>query len=69
MWSLRQKADGSFYLTFDRGRRFTYQLRGVWDFVGRADNEHTQKYVRANLQAGYYVLPDDEGSMRMLILE
>lgn len=69
MWVIDKKTDGTFYLVYDKARKFNYQLRGLWELIGRSDREDSQFYVRANQQAGYWVLPDDEGNNRMLVLE
>ena len=74
MWSLRRKQDGSFYLTFDRERRFTFNLPGRWEWIGSqgATPEgiaHVNRAVKLNRRAGYLVCPDDEGGVRALVLE
>lgn len=69
MWSLRQKENGEFYLTFDKFRRFTYNLRGLWEFVGPQDVAYTAKAVRVNRNAGLLCCNDDEGGVRVLVLE
>jgi len=69
MWSLRQRSDGSFYLTFDRTRRFTYSLLGLWEYLGPQDNQLTAHCVRVNEKAGYLCCNDDQGAVRVLVLE
>jgi hypothetical protein len=69
MWSLRQRQDGTFYLTFDRERRTTNKLRGLWEYVGKQGLQYTAHAVRANQEAGYYCVNDDEDGVRVLILE
>ena len=69
MWSLRQKQDRSFYLVYDRERRFTHNLRGVWEWVGAQGSEYTAYAVRANRRAGYLCANDNEGGVRVLVLE
>jgi hypothetical protein len=69
MWSLRQRKDGSFFLTYDRERRFTHNLRGTWEFVGPQGNTYTAKCVRTNSQRGLLCCNDDEGNVRVLVLE
>ena len=69
MWSLRQKEDGSFFLTFDRYRRYSYNLRGTWEWIGPQGNEYTAYAKRVNENLGYLCANDDEGSVRILVLE
>jgi hypothetical protein len=69
MWSLRQRDDGSFYLTYDRYRRFTNSMRGRWEYVGPQDSAYTAMCVRVNKDAGYTCCNDDEGGVRVLVLE
>lgn len=69
MWSLRQKKTGEFYLTFDSQRRFTSNLRGIWEFVGPQDNTYTRKCVETNRGGGLLCCNDDEGNVRVLVLE
>ena len=69
MWSLRQKNSGEFFLTYDRTRRFTSALRGLWEFVGPQGNIYTEKCVKANTARGLLCAPDDEGGVRVLVLE
>ena len=69
MWSLRQKPNGSFYLTYDRFRRHSWNLRGLWEYVGPQENSHTAHSVRMNRAAGYLCCNDDEGGVRVLVLE
>lgn len=69
MWSLRQKEDGEFFLTFDRSRRFTNNLRGLWEYVGPQDVSYTTHAVKQNERNGLLCCKDDEGAVRVLILE
>lgn len=69
MWSLRQKQDGTFYLTFDKFRRYTNALRGSWEFIGPQDSAYTTYCVRVNKQAGLMCCNDDEHNVRVLVLE
>ena len=69
MWSLRVKPDGSFFLTFDKFHRFTNNLRGSWQYVGPQGNTYTAHCVRMNKRSGYLCANDDEGSVRVLVLE
>jgi hypothetical protein len=68
MWSARQKSDGEVYLTYDR-YRFTRDLRGLWEYLGPKDNTYTAYAVRVNQNAGYLCCADDEGNVRVLVLE
>jgi hypothetical protein len=68
MWSLRERKDGSIYLTYDRDRRGTLQLRGLWEFIGWQSNEYVKYAVMVNESAGHLCCPDDEGAMRVLVL-
>jgi hypothetical protein len=68
MWSLRERTDGSIYLTFDKFRRYTYTVPGLWEFVGSQIHVDTPRLVEQNRQAGYLVLNDDEGGVRALVL-
>ncbi len=69
MWSLRERKDGTLYLTYDRYRRFTNSLRGIWELVGKQGSTYTDHCVRVNQQAGYFCANDDEGNVRVLVLE
>jgi len=69
MMSMRQRNDGTFYLTWDRERRFTNNLRGLWVYVGPTNNALTDHCVHVNAQQGLYCLPDDEGNTHCLVLE
>lgn len=69
MWSLRQKTTGEFYLTYDHSRRFTFNLRGIWEWIGPQGASATAKSISANKQAGYLIANDDEGGVRVLLLE
>lgn len=69
MWSLRQKQNGEFFLTYDRSRRYTNNLRGSWEFLGPQDNAYTPYAVRVNQRSGLLCAPDDEGNVRVLVLE
>lgn len=68
MWSLRQRNDGSMYLTFDKFRRYTHNLPGLWEFVGSQIHVDTPRLVEMNRRAGYLCCPDDEGGVRALVL-
>ncbi len=68
MWSLRQRNDGSFYLTYDGFRRYTHNMPGLWELVGPRNKAETSKFVDINQSAGYLCCPDDEGNMRALVL-
>lgn len=68
MWSLAQKEDGEIYLTYDKFRRYNYQYRGIWEFVGPQDNAYTAYAIRVNQNAGHICCNDDEGNVRVLIL-
>lgn len=69
MWSLKQKQDGEIYLTYDRTRRFMHSYRGIWEFVGPQENAMTAHCVRVNEDAGLICANDDEGNVRVLVLE
>lgn len=70
MWSLRQRPDGTFYLTYDHSRRYsTSQLRGLWELVGPQEVTATNKAVQENKKQGYTHCNDDEGNVRVLVLE
>ena len=70
MWSLRRRPeDNTFYLIYDRDRRYNWQLRGVWEYLCGQDNEYTQGYIRTARQNGYLICNDNEGNVRILILE
>ena len=68
MWSLRVRQDGSMFLTYDKYRRFTFNLRGLWEYVGQQDSLATAKAIAANQKAGYLCCNDDEGGVRALVL-
>ena len=69
MWSLRLKSNGEFYLTYDRTRRLTQDLRGLWEHIGRKNNSYTDYAIMVNQQAGLLCCDDDEGGVRCLVLE
>jgi len=69
MWSLRERNNGSFYLVFDKDRRRTHNLRGVWEYLCSQDTEYTNGYIRVAKEAGYLTCGDNEGNVRILILE
>ena len=69
MWSLKVRNDGTLYLTFDRERRYTNSLRGVWVLVGPQAVSYTAHAVRINENAGLFCVDDDEGGVRCLVLE
>ena len=69
MWTLKQRNDGTFYLTYDRYKRHSHNSRGLWEWVGLQGNSYTDFAVRVNEQAGYVCLNDDEGAVRVLVLE
>lgn len=68
MWSLRQRTDGSFYLTYDHYRRYTHNMPGLWEMVGPASKAETTRLVEVNQRAGYLCCSDDEGNVRSLVL-
>ena len=69
MWSLRQKVDGSFYLTYDKFRRHSYRLAGIWEHIGKIGSPGMEKIIEINRSAGYLCANDDEGGVRALVLE
>ena len=69
MWSLKQRNDGSIYLTYDRDRFFSRHLRGRWELVGPQNNVYTDYCVRVNSEQGLLTASDDEGNVRVLVLE
>lgn len=69
MWSLRNREDGTFYLTYDRDRWYTGRVRGLWELVGPRDAVSTIKAVAINQSQGYTCCNDDEGNVRVLVLE
>lgn len=69
MWSLRQKQDGSMYLTYDKFRRFNSGFRGIWELIGPQGNRYTEYCIRVNEGRGLLTCPDDEGHVRVLVLE
>lgn len=69
MWSLRTKDDGTFYLTFDRSRRYTYNLRGEWVWICSSTAVTKGFYIQMAKMTGHLVAEDDEGGVRALVLE
>lgn len=69
MWSLRQKDDGSFYVTYDRDRRYDNRVPGIWELVGPSDLTQTILCVAINRRNGLLCAKDDQGNMRVLVLE
>ena len=69
MWSLKERNDGSTYLTYDRDRFFTRHLRGRWEYLGPQGNKYTDYCVRVNREQGLLTASDDEGNVRVLVLE
>lgn len=67
MHSLRQRPDGTFYLTYDRERRFNNNLRGVWEWCGPQESTYTDQCVKVNEEAGLLCCEDDEGNVRVLV--
>jgi hypothetical protein len=68
MWSLRQRENDEFYLTYDKDRWRTRDLRGLWELIGATENEYTKYCVRVNTEAGLLCAPDDQGNTRVLVL-
>jgi hypothetical protein len=69
MWSLRLNRNNEFYLTYDRDRRYTNKLRGIWELVGSQNSNATYRAVEVNQRAGLLCCNDDEGNVRVLVLE
>lgn len=77
MWTLKMRKDKSFYLTYDKTRRyFQYEvgnhsqnLPGQWELICNQGQKDTDHLVRVNQNAGYFLVNDDEGGIRALILE
>jgi len=69
MWSLRERNDGAMYVTYDRERFFTRHLRGRYELVGPQNNTYTSYCVRINQEHGLFCVDDDEGNVRVLVLE
>lgn len=69
MWSLRVRPDNTVYLTFDRDRRPTNQLRGRWELIAMQNATETNKIIWVNTKSGYLCVDDDQGGVRMLVLE
>jgi hypothetical protein len=69
MWSLKQNEDGSVVLTYDRTRWVSNRCRGLWEIVGKQDLLHTNRCVEVNQRAGLLCCNDDEGNVRVLVLE
>ncbi len=68
MFSLRQRQDGSFFLTYDKFRYPDRNVRGLWELVGKQYKLETDRLVKINRKAGYMCCDDDEGNVRALIL-
>lgn len=68
MWTLKQKPNGTFYLTWDYKRKFDQNYRGIWEYVCSQEALSRARLVRANKEQGYLVANDDEGSVRVLVL-
>jgi hypothetical protein len=69
MWSLKQKQDGTFYLTYDKFRRFTFNTKGLWEWIGPQNSSHMPHIIRVNESSGHLCCNDDEGNVRALVLE
>jgi hypothetical protein len=69
MWVIKQKKSGEFYLTYDRERRLSYNLRGLWEYICPQDSTQASYLIRVNQEAGYLCCNDDENGVRMLVLE
>jgi hypothetical protein len=69
MWTLKTKENNEAYLTYDRERRFSPSLRGIWELIGPQSNVYTTHCVVVNQQQGLLCVPDDEGHVRVLVLE
>jgi hypothetical protein len=68
MWCLKQKLDGTIYLTYDRYYRYTRNVPGIWELVGSKNDPLVHHCVRMNRKAGYLCCDDDEGQTRVLVL-
>lgn len=69
MWRLRLKETGEPYLTYDKEHPFSNNLRGRWELLGLQSNTYVQFCAETNERAGLLCANDDEGNIRVLILE
>ena len=69
MWVLNQKDDGTVYLHYDHYRRYNYQNRGRWEWMGTQNNAFTDYCAAVNRAAGHIVANDDQNGVRVLVLE
>lgn len=77
MWTLKMRQDKSFYLNYDKTRRFfqdglgyhSLNLPGQWELICHQGQTGTDHIVQVNKNAGYFCVNDDEGGVRALILE
>ena len=69
MWTLKQKENGEVYLNYDRSNRYSNSYRGIWEYVGKQDTVYTDHAVKVNRSQGYICANDDEGNVRVLVLE
>lgn len=68
MFRLKQKPDGTIYLTYDRFYRYSHNMPGRWEIIGPIGTTLTNYCVRVNQKAGYLCCDDDEGQTRVLVL-
>jgi hypothetical protein len=52
----------------EKPRNRQLEGRGLWAEIGRATDSNIEKVVRANERLGYYVLIDEYGCYRVLVL-
>jgi len=52
----------------ERRRDFKTEGRGTWAPIGRITDIGIERVVRLNTKAGLLVLPDEEGTFRVLVL-
>lgn len=69
MWRLRQRDDGSVYLTFDKNPNQNSYTRGKWVLIGAKGLPETKSCVNINERHGSICVEDDEGNVRVLVLD
>jgi hypothetical protein len=69
MWVLKTKANGEQFLTYDKTKYRDPFQRGSWEYVGPQSSPQIEDIIRFNKQTGLQCVKDDEGGVRVLVLQ
>lgn len=69
MWTLKTLESGETILTYDKTRYRTNQERGTWAYIGLQSSPMINEIIRINEANGLVCCNDDEGSVRVLVLQ